>query len=123
MERLLVAQELGGGDGEVADAAAGRVVDGVADGCGGAGDADLADALGAHRVQVRVVFLDPRRVQVLHVGVGGDVVLREVPAGEAAVCRVYVGTLHQRHAQAHRHRPGELGAGQRRVDNPAGGEH
>jgi hypothetical protein len=46
-------QELGGGYGEVADAAAGRVVDGVADGCGGAGDADLADALGAYRVQVR----------------------------------------------------------------------
>jgi hypothetical protein len=39
-------QELGRGNGRVQDAAAGRVVDGVADRGGGPDDADLADALG-----------------------------------------------------------------------------
>ena len=41
------AHEFVGGDGVVADAYAGGVVDGVGDGGGGSGDADLADASGA----------------------------------------------------------------------------
>ena len=52
-------QELVQGDGQVSDADAGGVVDGVGDGRGGADDADLADPLGAHRVDVRVLLVEP----------------------------------------------------------------
>src|SRR3954463_3638136 len=75
-------QQPGRGDGQVADTAAGRVVDGVGDGGGGAHDADLTDTLGAHRVQVRVVLLHPDGLDVLNVGAGGDVVLRQVVVEE-----------------------------------------
>jgi hypothetical protein len=59
------------------------VPDGVADSCGRADDADLADPLRSHRVQVRILLLDPRRVDVLHVGARRDVVLGQVTANES----------------------------------------
>src|SRR5579875_3190137 len=46
--------DLVGGDGVVADALAGGVVDGVGDGGGGSGDADLADATGAEWIELGV---------------------------------------------------------------------
>jgi hypothetical protein len=98
------------------------VVDGVADRGGGTDDADLADPLGAHRVQVRVGLLDPHRVDVLHVGAGRDVVLRQVPAHEPALGLVDDGLLHQGHAEAHGHAADELRPGQRGIDDPPGGE-
>ena len=48
----LRAEEFVEGDGVVADAFAGGVVDGVGDGGGDSGDADLADAAGAERVEL-----------------------------------------------------------------------
>src|SRR4051794_12418532 len=50
-----------------AEADAGGVVDGVGDRGRGADDADLADPLGAHGVQVRVLLLEPDRVDVADV--------------------------------------------------------
>jgi hypothetical protein len=47
----------------------------VADRGGGPGDPDLADALAAARPQVRVVLVDPGRVDVRHVGERRDVIL------------------------------------------------
>src|SRR3954468_3378845 len=51
---LASAGQFGGGDGQVAYAPPGRVVNGVGDGGRGAHDAELTDALGAHRVEVGV---------------------------------------------------------------------
>jgi hypothetical protein len=54
------------------------VVGGVGDRSGSADDADLADASGAHRAGVQVAFVEPDRVEVADIGIGGDVVAREV---------------------------------------------
>src|SRR5437868_12209023 len=70
----------GRGDGQVADTDPGGVVNGVGDRRGGADNANLADALGAHRVQVRVRLLNPCRLDVTDIRAGRDVV-----AGEIAV--------------------------------------
>ncbi len=76
-----------------------------------------------HRVEVRVVFVDPGRLDPEHVGMGGHVVLGQVVVEEAAAVLVDHGLLHQRHAQPHRHAADELGLGQRLVDDEARGEH
>ena len=113
---------LGRGDGQVTDAVAGRVVDRVGDG-GGAHDADLAHALGTHRVQVRVVLLHPHGLGVLDVGAGGDVVLREVVVEEVLVPLVDDRLLHRRHADARGHGADELRTGERLVDDATGRAH
>ena len=51
------------GDRELANANPGRVPHRVGDGAGGAGDPDLADALDAERVDVRIVLLDENRFE------------------------------------------------------------
>src|SRR5689334_5947106 len=66
------------GDGQVAGAHAGGVVDGVRDRGGGADYADLSDSLAAHGVDVRVVFVQPVGLDVRRVGAAGDVVVGEV---------------------------------------------
>src|ERR1700686_3386270 len=71
-------QQLIQGDRQVADADARCMIDGVSDGGGGADDADLANALHAYGVDVRVLLVDPGHVDLSHIGVGGDVVLGEV---------------------------------------------
>src|SRR6516165_236975 len=81
-------EELVGGDREVADADAGGVVDGVGDRGGDTHDADLAGPLGAHRVVVRVVLVDPGGLDVLGVGAGGDVVAGQVAVDDVAEPRV-----------------------------------
>jgi hypothetical protein len=61
------------GDGEVADALAGGVVDGVGYGGGCSGDADFADASGAERVEFVVGDVEGGDVDLVDVGVDGDV--------------------------------------------------
>src|SRR3954453_21303223 len=100
---------------EVADADGGRVVNGVGDRRGRAHDADLADALGAHRVEVGVVLLEPGRLELLDVRAGGDVVLGEVVVEVAAKLAVEDSPLVQGHGQAHVHPADELRAGGQRV--------
>jgi hypothetical protein len=41
---------------------------------GGRADADLANAPGTHPVGVRVAFVEPDRVEIADIGIGGDVV-------------------------------------------------
>jgi hypothetical protein len=72
------------GDGVVADADGGGVVDGVRDGGGGAGDADLADAAGAERVELGVGDVEAGDVEGADVAVDGDVVVGEVFVDGAA---------------------------------------
>src|SRR4051794_4974677 len=72
-------QDTVGADRQVPVAYAGRVPDRVGDGRGGAHDADLADALDADRV-VGVRVVDPVRLHGRGVGVGGDVIAREIGA-------------------------------------------
>src|ERR1700730_5521810 len=81
-------QQLIQGDRQIADADAGGVIDSVGDGRGGADDADLANALHAHGVDVGVLLVDPAHVDGSHVGVGGDVVLRAVVVDVIAEARV-----------------------------------
>src|SRR3981189_1050596 len=73
------------GDGEVADAFAGGVVDGVGYGGGGSGDADFADASGSQRVEFVVGDVEGGDVDLVDVGVDGNVVLGEVFVDGAAV--------------------------------------
>ncbi len=94
----------------------------VADRRSGPDDADLTDALAAHRVEVLVVLVDPVCLYGGNVGVrryvvGGQVALREV-----AERGVEVAVFGQRHAQPHHHAPDELGARGTRVEDVAGGE-
>jgi len=75
-------------DRQIADADARGVIDGVGDGRGGDDDPDLANALGAHGVDVGVVLVDPGHVDRAGVGVGRDVVLSEVVVHVIAEARV-----------------------------------
>src|SRR5689334_14103570 len=68
-------EQLVEGDGQVADPLPGGVVDGVGDGCADAGDPELADALRADLVHVRIVLGDHDHVDGGNVGVDGDVVV------------------------------------------------
>ena len=74
-------------------------------------------------VDVRVVLVEPVRVDVGDVGAGGDVVLGEVVVDHVAEARVEHALLVQCHGQAHGHAADELRPGGARVDDPAGGEH
>ena len=56
------ADEPGRRDRQVANADAGRVVDGVGNRRRGADDADLADSLRAHRVDVQILLIDTRHL-------------------------------------------------------------
>src|SRR5437879_10152143 len=72
-------------DGKATHADPGRVPYRVGDGTGRAGDADLAHALDAERVDMGIMLLDRHRLERWHIGVHGDVILREIgiqrPAG------------------------------------------
>src|SRR5258708_16468019 len=92
--------EVGGGGGEVGDGFGGGVVDGV--GCGGccSCDADFADASGAERVEFVVGDVEGGDVDLVDVGVDGDVVLGEVFVDGAAVGWVDEGLFVEGHADA-----------------------
>src|SRR5580704_16351424 len=88
------------GDGKVADAFAGGVVNGVGYGGGGSGDADFADASRAKRVEFVVRDVEGGDVDLVDVGVDGDVVLGEVFVDRAAVGGVDEGLFVEGHADA-----------------------
>ena len=54
------------------------MVDGIGDRGGGADDADLADSLGPGGADVRILLVDPARVDAADVRVDRDVVLGQV---------------------------------------------
>ena len=85
-------------DGKVADAFAGGVVDGVRDGGGGAGDADLSDAPRSEGVELVVGNADDGDVDLVDVGVDRDVVFGEVFVDGAAVGGVDEGLFQEGHA-------------------------
>src|SRR5215210_3250363 len=109
-------------DGKVAYAYARGVVDGVGDGGRRADDTDLAYPFGTHRVDVRVLLVDPGDVDLAHVGVGGDVVLGEVVVYDVPEPFVYQALLVQRHTETHRHPADELRTGGLGVDDLPDGE-
>ena len=69
---LLCLEEVFDGDGEVAEAFAGGVVDGVGDGWGYAGEADFADASGTVFAHDWVGVVEEDYFDFGAVGVGGD---------------------------------------------------
>ncbi len=73
-----------------------------------ADDTDLADALGAHRVVMGVVLVDPDGLDLLRVRVCGDVLARQVVVDHVPEPRVDHGCLVERHRQAHRHPSDQL---------------
>ena len=89
----------------------------------GSRDADLSYALGAHRVDVGIVLVDPGHVHLADVGVGGDVVLGEVVVYDVPEAGIDQALLVQRHGQPHRHPADELRAGRLGVDDVPDGEH
>src|SRR5579864_1967514 len=91
------AEELVKRDGQIAHADAGRVIDGVGDGGGGANDPELPDPLHAQRVDVPVLRLDPGDLNGLHIRVGGDVVPGEVVVDVVPEARVQHALFVQRH--------------------------
>src|SRR3954462_1026633 len=114
--------ELGRRDRQVAHPHARRVEDRVRDRGGSADDPDLADPLRPHRVQVRVVLVDPCNVDRRDIGVDGDVVAGQVVVRVVAELLVDAAFLEQRHRDPHRHPAEELRAGRLRVDDPAARE-
>jgi hypothetical protein len=109
-------------DREFAHANSGRMPDRIGDRARRAGDADLADALDAERIHVRVVFLDQDRFERRHVGVHRDVVLAEIGVHRTAGARVHDGLLMQRERHAPDHAAIELAAHHARIDDPSRGE-
>src|SRR5262245_23480310 len=71
---------------------------------------------------MRVVLVEPDRLDILYVSVGGDVVAGEVVVDNMAEATVHHALLMQRHGEAHRHAADELRARGTRVDDPTHGE-
>jgi integrase len=118
-----VLEQLVDSDREVADAGAEGIVHGVGDRRRGADDADLAEALGAGRPECVLGLVQPGDVELIDVGVDGDVVLGEVVVDDVAEGRVEDALFVQRHGQAHGHSAYELRPCRRGVEDVAGGEH
>src|SRR5215471_1837712 len=115
-------QELVDGDGEVEDAPAGGVVDGVADGRGGAGDADLTGAKYAEW-RGRVGVVQAVDVDGRNVGVHGHVVFGQAGVDDAAAARVDEGGFGEREADAPDDAAAELAACGFEVDDGTDVEH
>src|SRR5260370_23247447 len=88
------------GDGKVADAFAGGVVDGVGYGGGWSCDADFADASRSQGVEFVVGDVEGGDIDLVDVGVDGDVILGEVFVDSAAVGWVDEGLFVEGHADA-----------------------
>src|SRR5262245_17648825 len=114
-------QQLVERDRQIANALAGRVEDGVGDRRRYAHDADFAQSLGAERVDDRIVLFDEDHINLIYVGVHGDVILRQIVVYETSEVLVHHALFFQRHADApdnaaHNLTPGRLGI----QDTPAG---
>ena len=59
-------------------------------------------------VDVRIGFVEPVRLDLAYVGIGGDVVFGEVVGDHVAEARIQHAVLVQRHRQAHGHPADEL---------------
>ncbi len=105
----------------VAHAHAGRVVDRVGDGRADAADAEFADALGLHWRGHRVGLVEEDDFLVRDVGVDRHLVAGQVVVDEEAEALVDREFLHQRGADAHRHRADDLAARRLRVQDAARG--
>jgi len=86
---------------QVSDAFAGRVEDSIGDSCRHADGADLTQPLGAERVSGLILFLNEDDLDVVHIGVDRDVVVRQVVGHEPAKGVVSDALLFQRRANAH----------------------
>src|SRR3954463_2179217 len=107
-------------DRQLADPLTGSVKDGVRDGRGDANHRDLADALYAKRVHVRIVLVDKEHVHDPRgVGVDRHRVFGEVGVRDAPVADIHDGMLHERHADAADHAADALAAGRLWVDDAA----
>src|SRR5262245_50963244 len=104
---------------QIVDALAGRVVDGVGNRGRHSDDADLAQPLGAERVDELVLFGDEDHFEVVHVGVHRDVVVREAVSHKAAKLAVEHALLLERHPNAADQAADDLAAGGLWVENPA----
>src|SRR5947209_19521294 len=71
-------QQLIQGDRQVADADTRGMIDGVGNRSGGADDPDLANPFRTHWIDIRVILIDPGHVDGTNIGVGRDMVFREV---------------------------------------------
>src|SRR5437016_1947169 len=71
-------QELVRRDGQVPDALARRVEDGAGDRCRRPHEADLPQSFGPERIHDVVLFVDEDHLDIAHIGVHGQVILREV---------------------------------------------
>src|ERR1700744_5263598 len=87
-------------DGQVADAFAGGVVNGVGDGCCSSGDSDLTNAAGTEGIEFVVGDVERGDVDLMDVGVDGNVVFGEVLVNGAAIGVVDERFFVQRHADA-----------------------
>ena len=64
------------------------MINGISDGSGGTNDPHLTNPLCAHRVDVRIVLVDPGHVDRANIGVRRDVVLCEVVVHVVAEARI-----------------------------------
>src|SRR6202012_5186651 len=106
-----------------ANAYAAGIIDGVGHSRAGAGNAELAHALGLQRVRLVVKFRQIDRVDVGYVGMYGNMIFRKVMVDEVTVARVDDEILGQRRADAEHHAADLLAARGFRVQNPACGEY
>ncbi len=97
--------------------------DGVGNGGGDAGDADLADSAATHGVEVVIGLIDPGDVYLGDIGVDGDEIAGQVGVDRAAVLRVVGEFFEQGMTYAEDDSSDELAAGGFRAQNAATVEH
>src|SRR5579885_2842746 len=87
-----------------------------------ADDAKFTNAFRPHRVDMRVVLINPGDVDGADIGVGGDVILGKVMVYEVTKAGVKDALLVQGHREAHCHATKQLRASRFGVDDVPGGE-
>src|SRR5262245_47905895 len=108
---------------EIADARAGRVMNGVDHRRSCPADAEFAQTLAAKWAAVRVGLLEKDRADGADIGVYRHVIARQILVDERAVAQVHLISLHQRGADAPDHAADHLRARGLGVENAAGREH
>ena len=107
----------------VAHAHAGSVVDRVGNGRTDPANTKLADALGFHRRRSRIDLIKEDHLLVRDIRVYWHFVAGEIMIDKKTEALVDHQFLHQRRADAHRHRPDHLAARRLRIENAAGGAY
>src|SRR6266478_4897563 len=119
VERLERGQQLVRCSGDVADASASCVMDGIDDRGARSADTKLADPFAPERTAMRIGLVKKDDINRADVGIHRDMVAGQILIDEGAVARVDMVLLDQRRADPPRHATDHLGARGLRIEDAA----